>query len=104
MKVIQGRASSGIKKVCGEGTLPVIRASTRVVHLIMLDAHYQDHAGKKVTLTTSQHSAWIVNATKLAKNICTKYLRCLFLRKQLEKQKLVSFQIKYKSHVLHLRI
>ena len=88
LKVIQGRASTGMKKFFGEGTLPVIMASTRVAHLIMLDAHYQDHAGKDITLATSRHSAWIVNATKLAKEICKKCLRCRFLRKQLETQKI----------------
>ena len=54
----------------------------------MLYAHHQDHEGKDVTLATSRHSAWIVNATKLVKNICKKCLRCRFLRKQLEKQKI----------------
>ena len=77
-----------MKKFFGEGTLPFIMASTRVAHLIMLDAHYQDHAGKDITLATSRHSAWIVNATKLAKEICKKCLRCRFLRKQLETQKI----------------
>ena len=49
LKVIQGRACFGMKKFFGEGTLPVIKALTRVAHLITLDAHNQGHAGKDVT-------------------------------------------------------
>ena len=88
MRVIQGRAASGMMKFFGQDTLPVIMGSTRIAYLIMLDAHNQDHTAKDITIATSRHTAWIVNASKLAKQICKGCLRCRFLKKQLENQKM----------------
>ena len=69
LKVDQGRASTGMRHFFGQGELPVIMGSTRLAFLIMLDAHKQDHAGRDITIATSRHTAWIVNAKKLAKSI-----------------------------------
>ena len=90
LKVIQGRASTGIRHFFGQGELPVIMGSTRLAFLIMLDAHKQDHAGRDITMATSRHTAWIVNAKKLAKSIVRNCIRCRFLRKILESQKMAS--------------
>ena len=88
IQVIQGRASSGMRKFFGQGTLPVIMGSTRIAYLIMLDAHNQDHTAKDITIATSRHTAWIINANKLANQICKGCLRCRFLKKHLQNQKM----------------
>ena len=54
----------------------------------MLHGHCKDHAGRDVTLAMSRHLAWIVNGKKLAKRVVKKCIRCRFLRKQLEGQKM----------------
>lgn len=69
LKVVCGRAFVGLQKIFGKSNLPVIMSSTRVAYLIMLHAHYHDHAGRDVTMTMSRHDAWIVNAKRLAKQI-----------------------------------
>ena len=86
--VMQGRASAGMHKFFGKNSLPVIMGSTRVAYLIMLEAHCRDHTGRDITLATSRHTAWIVNGKKLAKNITRSCLRCRFLRKRIEMQKM----------------
>ena len=88
VQVIQGRAASGMQKFFGQNSLPVIMGSTRVAFLIMLDANCQDHAGRDITLATSRHTAWIVNSKKLSKNIVRNCIRCRFLRKLIESQKM----------------
>ena len=62
LKVIRGRASTGLQHFFGSKYLPVIMNSTRVAYLIMLNAHCQDHAGRDVTMAMSRHDAWIINA------------------------------------------
>ena len=88
LKVICGRASVGLQNFHGANHLPVIMASTRVAYLVMLEAHCKDHAGRDITMATSRHDVWIVNAKKLAKKIVRSCIRCRFLRKQLEGQKM----------------
>ena len=88
INVICGRAPVGMKKFFGENSLPVIMGSTRIAYLIMLEAHNKDHAAKDITITTSRHTAWIVNGSKLAKRICRECLRCRFMKKRLETQKM----------------
>ena len=90
LKVVQGRAASGMQKFFGQNSLPVIMASTRVAYLIMLDAHCKDHTGRDITLAMSRHTAWIINAKKLSKNIVRNCVRCRFLRKLIEIQKMAS--------------
>ena len=86
--VVEGRASSGMRQFFGQNNLPVIMGSTRVAYLVMLEAHNQDHAGIDITLATSRHTAWIVNARKLANQICKSCLRCRFMRKVAHGQKM----------------
>ena len=88
LKVVKGRASVGMMNFFGQGELPVLMASTRIAYLIMLDAHCQDHAGRDITISTSRHTAWIINAKQLAKRIVRNCIRCRFLRKVLETQKM----------------
>ena len=87
---VEGRASVGMRQFFGQSSLPVIMGSTRVAYLIMLDAHNQDHAGKDITLATSRHTAWIVNARKLANQVCKNCLRCRFMRKVNHGQKMAA--------------
>ena len=41
--IVKGRASKGISKILGKEYLQVIMGQTRVAHLIMLWAHFQNH-------------------------------------------------------------
>ena len=90
LHVIQGRASTGMLKFFGQNYLPIIMGSTRIAYLIMLDAHCKDHTGRDITLAMSRQTAWIVNAKKLSKSIIRNCIRCRFLRKLLEIQKMAS--------------
>ena len=86
--IFQGRASAGMEHFFGQDNLPVIMGNTRIAELIMLEAHYQDHAAKDITLAMSRHTAWIVNGRKLATKICKSCVRCRYLRKLLQNQKM----------------
>ena len=44
-----------MKKLFGEGTLPVIMGSNRIVYPIMLNAHNENHTAKDITMATSRH-------------------------------------------------
>ena len=88
--VIIGRAQTGLQKLYGIETLPVIMAHTRLAELIMLSAHWKDHTGIDITMALSRQDAWIVNARKLAKRIVRKCVRCKYLRKLLEGQKMAA--------------
>ena len=90
LKVVSGRASAGLQNFLGSNYLPVIMGSTRVAYLIMLHSHNKDHAGRDVTLAMSRHVAWIVNAKRLSKKIVRSCVRCRFMRKQLEGQKMAA--------------
>ena len=54
----------------------------------MLWAHKRDHAGVDYTYATSTQVAWIVGGRNLAKKNKMLCVRCRFLRKQLEGQKM----------------
>ena len=88
MKVIHGRASTGLQKFYGKNYLPVLMGSTRNAYLVMLNAHCKDHTGRDVTMAMSRFDAWIVNGKKLAKKIVRSCICCRFLRKLLEGQKM----------------
>ena len=88
LKVVCGRASVGLQKFFGNNHLPIVMGHSRVAYLLMLHAHDKDHAGRDVTMAMSRHDAWIVNAKRLSKKIVRKCIRCRFLRKQLEGQKM----------------
>ena len=75
-----------MRSLYGQNTLPVIMSSTRIAYLVIIDANIKDHSGRDIAMATSRHVAWIVNARKLAKQICKSCLRCRSLRKMLEDQ------------------
>ena len=50
LKVVCGRAATGLQKFFGKNYLPVIMGNTRVAYLVMLHAHCKDHAGRDVTM------------------------------------------------------
>ena len=62
--------------------------STRVANLVMLDALNREHGNKDITISKYCQTAWIINVIKLAKQICKSCLRCRFLKKLLENQKM----------------
>ena len=86
--VIVGRAQTGLLNLYGTSSLPVIMGNTIVAELIMTSAHWKDHTGQDITMAMSRMEAWIVNARKLAKRIVNKCVRCRYLRKKLEGQKM----------------
>ena len=61
---------------------------TRIAELIMLEANYQYHAAKAITLATSHHTMWIVKGRVLATKICESCVRCSYLRKLQQNQKM----------------
>ena len=90
LKVVVGRAKKGLKTFFGQNSLPIIMGHTRVAYLLMLYSHCQDHAAKDITLATARHEAWIVGGSKLAKQITKNCIRCRFLKKRLQGQKMAA--------------
>ena len=88
IKVVVGRAKAGLQKFFGKESLPVLMGRSRVAELIMLKAHWTDHNGRDITMANARHEAWIVNAKVLSKRIVKQCIRCRFLRKLLEGQKM----------------
>lgn len=86
--VVTGRAEQGLKNYYGSSYLPVIMSSTRTAFLIMLHAHCQDHSNRDVTLATATQEAWIVGGRLLAAKIKHMCVRCRFLDRKLEGQKM----------------
>jgi transposase InsO family protein len=86
--VIVGRAQTGLLNLYGTSSLPVIMGNILVAELIMTSAHWKDHTGQDITMAMSRMEAWIVNARKLAKHTVRKCVRCRYLRKKLEGQKM----------------
>ena len=86
--VMVGRAQHGLQNLFGTNSLPVIMSNTFVAELIMTSAHWKDHTGQDITMAMSRKEAWIVNARKLAKRVISKCVRCRYLRKKLEGQKM----------------
>ena len=68
--------------------LPVLMSSTRVAELIMLWAHYGDHAGRDTTYFTSCYVAWIVGGRKMATRVKEHCVRCRYLDMKMEGQKM----------------
>ena len=88
MRVVIGRAKTGLRTLFGQNYLPVILGSTRVAELIMTSAHYKDHTGRDITQAMARQEAWIINAKKLAKQVVRRCVRCRYLRKLLLQQKI----------------
>ena len=89
MLVIKGRAQTGMRQLFGVEFLPVLMSSQRVAVLIMLKSHSEcDHKSVDITLATSRHYCWIVGGRKLAKTVCKFCIRCRYLKKKLETQKM----------------
>ena len=61
---------------------------TRVAHLIMMDAHNQDHGGVDSTLLTSLQTAWIIGGRALARSVKKACVKCRYQTKMLEKQQM----------------
>ena len=88
--VVKGRAMTGMKTFFGKDHLVILMAETRVAYLITLWAHEQDHSGVDVTAQTTTQVAWIVGVKRLAQKIKNDCIRCKFLEKKLEGQKMAS--------------
>ena len=88
LKIVVGRAEIGLQKFFGKNYLPVIMGHTRVAELVMMSAHWKDHTGRYITMAMARHEAWIVNAKKLAKLLIRLCVRCRYIRKMLEGQKM----------------
>ena len=89
MLVIRGRAMSGLQQLLGAEFLPVVMACERIATLIMLKSHEKcDHKSVDITLATSRRHCWIVGGRRLSKTICKLCVRCRYLRKREETQKM----------------
>ena len=88
LKVVVGRAQEGLRHFFGKDYLPVIMGTNRVSQLIMMTAHWKDHSGRDVTQAMARHEAWIVNAKYLAKKVIHSCIRCRYIRKSLQLQKM----------------
>ena len=86
--VVIGRAKKGLQAFFGKNYLPVIMHHTRIAELIMTSAHWKDHAGRNITMAMARHEAWIINAKKLAKKIISGCVRCRFIRRLINEQKI----------------
>ena len=89
MMVIKGRAVPGMLELFGADSLPVIMADQRVAVLVMLKSHVDsDHKSVDITLSKSRQYCWVVGGRKLAKTVCKFCVRCRYLRKKHETQKM----------------
>ena len=94
MLVIRGRAMSGMKQLLGAEFLPVLMASVRVAVLVMLKSHEEcDHKSVDITLATSRRHCWIVGGRRLAKTVCKFCVRCKYLRRKEETQKMAPLPV-----------
>ena len=91
MYVIKGRAVAGMKQMLGTEFLPVLMSSERISVLVMLKSHVESsHKSVDITFSTSRHYCWIVGGRKLAKMICKFCVRCRYLKKIKETQKMAT--------------
>ena len=89
MLVIRGRAAAGMLVLLGVEYLPVLMSSERIAVLIMLKSHIDsDHKSVDITLFKARHYGWIVGGRKLAKTVCKFCVRCRYLAKKQEQQKM----------------
>lgn len=80
-----------MKQLLGADFLPVVMASEGIVVLKMLKSHEKSgHMSVDITLSLSRHYCWIVGARRLAKTVCKFCVRCRYLRKKEETQKMAS--------------
>ena len=54
MWVTQGRLKKGLPKILGTKKLPVLLSSSRLVELIMIEAHEENHDGAPAALARSR--------------------------------------------------
>jgi hypothetical protein len=89
MMVVKGRAVPGMMELYGVDSLPVIMPDQRIAVLVMLKSHEEsDHKSIDITLSQSRHYCWIVGGRKLAKTVCKFCVRCRYLKKKHEDQKM----------------
>ena len=88
--VVKGRAMEGLKTFFHQEFLPIVMAETRVGYLILLWAHEQDHGGVDITCMTATQVAWIPGHRTVVKRITEKCVRCRFLHKMLEGQRMAA--------------
>ena len=54
MWVTRGRLKKGLPKILGIEKLPILLSSSRLVELIMIEAHKENHDGAPATLARSR--------------------------------------------------
>ena len=85
---MSGRADEAMLWAFGRKSLPVIMSETRVAYLLTLSCHERAHAGRDTTLHHTREVAWIVGGRKLAGSIAAACVRCKFLQRRLESQRM----------------
>ena len=89
MVVIRGRANAAMKEILGAEYLPVLMSAERIAVLLMLKSHEESgHKSSDITLFKSRQYAWIVGGRRLAKTVCKFCIKCRYIRKKEESQKM----------------
>ena len=86
--VTRGRIRKGIKAILGQTELPILMPTSRVAHLVMMEAHNQHHRGPKDTLWRSRSVAWIHRGKQLARKIERTCRKCIKDRKKTQTQRM----------------
>jgi hypothetical protein len=88
MLVVKGRAPEGMKAILCAEFLPVLMSSSSAAQLIMISSHEEDQSGRDVTVQTATKTCWIVGKKKLAATICKACIRCRYLLRKLQGEKM----------------
>ena len=84
----RGRLGKGVFKILGVDKLIILQPTTRLAHLLMVEAHEENHHSVKETLWRSRSRAWIVRGHKLAEKICRNCKKCVLRKKELVSQRM----------------
>ena len=87
--VVKRRATKGMRSVFHSEFFFILMSKTRTSMHIMLWAHGQIHEGVDVTILTATQKAWIVEEWSLTQRITSICVRCRYLGKKLDGQRIV---------------
>ena len=84
---VRGRCGDSLMKLLGVSRLPVLARDTRLVRLIMMECHDEDHRSNPLdVLARSRHRAWIIRGRYLAKEVCKVCPACKLSKRRLCRQ------------------
>ena len=84
---VRGRCDGSLMELLGVTRLPVLARQSRLAHLIMIEAHCEDHrSSASNVLARSRQRAWIVRGRFLAKLVCKSCPLCKLNRRKMTQQ------------------